>query len=228
MGKASGSKRSRASDEPSVVVGFSGFKDPRVLRQWRTMLEGTLKASVLDENAKDVSGCTHIVICRPVTRTAKLCQAISLPAIRLVTDDWVKACESAKSCVDSKPHELAGEYTSAAAGLWSFNATVSRRRAADGHCLAGHTFFVTPCDAPEKAGRHSDEELRLIVRAGGGELLEHLPSASSGPVVVVSTEEERKSWGRLAKMRNVTPIKAGHLLSCVLRQELDLSAGRLE
>ena len=152
--------------------------------------------------------------------------ATSLPAIRLVTDDWVKACESAHSFVDSKPHELAGEYTSSTAGLWSFNATESRKRATDSRCLAGHTFFVTPWKEPK--GRYTDEELQHIVRAGGGEVLEHLPSASSGPVVVVSTEEEHKSWGRLAKMRNVTPIKVSHLLSCVLRQELDLEAGRLE
>ena len=36
------------------------------------------------------------------------------------------------------------------------------------------------------------------------------------------------SWSKLAKLRNVTPIRADHLLTCVLRQELDLKEGKLE
>ena len=52
--------------------------------------------------ADGMRAVTHMVIVRPVRRTPKLCAAISsVPYI--VTDDWIKACESAKAFVAAEP-----------------------------------------------------------------------------------------------------------------------------
>ena len=166
---------------------------------------------------------------RPVKRTTKLCAALSLPHVRLVTEGWLKACESARAFVDATPHQLTGDHASqpGANSVWSFNAAASRKRASEGAgCLAGHRFYVTPCKQPKT--RFSDADLQLIVRCAGGEVVEKPPGAGGGACVVISTEEERGAWAKLARLRGVTVLKAEHLLTCVLRQELDLSAGRLE
>ena len=207
-----------------VAIAFSGFLDDEAKRL-KGVVTTKLKGRV--EGTSDVRSCTHVVVFRPCKRTIKLCVAISHPSVCLVSDAWIKACESAKSFVDTKPYELSGDVSSVAAKgpQWSFNVGASRKRAADGRCLEGHAFYVTPCEKP--VSRFGDADIKLIIEASGGALLDGIPSAGGPAAVVISTAEERKSWERLARHRNVTILNASHLLTCVLRQELDLSAGRL-
>ena len=209
-----------------VVIALSGFVEERTAVLKR-LVQTTLKGRL--EESSDVSGCTHMVVVRPLKRTAKLCAALSLPAVRLVTDDWLKACESAKAFVDCRPFELRGEHASkpGAASPWAFNVDESRARAAAAKCLAGHAFYVTPCKQPKT--RFGDADLKMIVRCAGGTVLDATP-ASGQAAIVLSTEEERPSWAKLAKAnKKLTVVKAEQLLTAVLRQEpLDLAAGKLE
>lgn len=85
---------------------------------------------------------THMVIFRPVKRTVKLCAAISAgspsetPASHtlarilcefqyfahafavpyIVTEDWISACESARSIVAADPYLIEGRFESSPAG----------------------------------------------------------------------------------------------------------------
>ena len=60
-----------------------------------------------------------------------------------------------------------------------------------------------------------------------GEVQEEPPNSSNaGKVIVVSTEKERKAWSQYAKYAK-TVMEAGHLLTCVLKQEV-AKGGKLE
>ena len=66
-------------------------------------------------------------------------------------------------------------------------------------------------------------ELKLIIKAAGGTVLDKAPTASTGAgAIIVTTEEERKAWAPLlAKLKGqARAIKAEHLLTCVLQQRL--------
>ena len=108
------------------------------MAQLKKLVQSTLKGQV--ENGNDVAACTHLVVVRPVKRTVKLLAAISCPAVRLVTDDWIKACESAKTFVDCKPFDLMGNHASkpGSGSQWAFNAGESRKRAAEVRGSADH------------------------------------------------------------------------------------------
>ena len=67
-------------------------------------------------------------------------------------------------------------------------------------------------------------ELALIIDAAGGTVLDRPPTNASGPTVVVSTEDERLAWAPLSKLKHVRVVKAEHLLTCVLRQRLEIGA----
>ena len=58
-------------------------------------------------------------------------------------------------------------------------------------------------------------------------MLAKQPSASSGDVIVLATEDDERQWKALAKNANVTVLHKFHFLNCVLRQKLDLVKGRL-
>jgi len=207
-----------------VCVRACGALQDERTAQLKKLVQGKLKGRVEDSA---VELCTHVVFVKPLKRTAKLCAALSMPGVILVTDEWITACESAKAFVDTRPYVLAGEFASnKGAPPWAFNATDARKRALAGSCLGGYSFYITPWAKP--TSRYSDAELSMIVRCAGGELLARPPTAGSGQVVVISTEEERAQWSKLAKLRNVSTITAHHLLNCMLNQRLDLSTGRLE
>ena len=85
----------------------------------------------------------------------------------------IQACENAGCFVDTAPYLLHGEHASAAGAIseWSFNATESRKRAAAGGCLDGLTFYVTSKTQPKP------DELKLIIRAAGGALVDKPPTS---------------------------------------------------
>ena len=183
----------------------------------------------MEESVERCHYCTHLVVARPLKRTIKLCIGVSLPHACIVTDDWIHACESANAFVPTAPYALSGVQAAqpGAAGQWQFNATESRKRVAkdDGGCLAGHTFYVTAATKPKPA------ELKLIIKAAGGTIIEKVPPAGgaaaprpSSPLLVVSTEEEKKAWASIKAKHKAAAkvIRADKLLSCVLQQQLDL------
>ena len=109
-----------------VVVGFSGASaEKRAL--WMGIVRGALHGFV--EEGADVSRCTHLVVDEPLKRTVKLCVAISLPTVRIVTAAWLGACEQAGGVVSAEPYVLREEYHSIQMG-WSFNAMVRMRHTA--------------------------------------------------------------------------------------------------
>ena len=72
-----------------------------------------------------------------------------------------------------------------------------------------------------------DSDLQMVIHCAGGEVQEKPPNSSNeGKVIVVSTEEERKAWSKYAKYAK-TVMEAGHLLTCVLKQEV-AKGGKLE
>ena len=144
---------------------------------------------------------------------------VSLPHVSIVGESWLLACETAGSFVDPARHLLQGQHTSGETSVsqWSFNATESRRRAAEGPPFVGHTFFITDKVKPKPV------ELRAILDAGGGTVSRLPPTTKeTAPMIVISTEEEKPKWRAMAKLPHVTVIKVEHLLSCVLKQQLDL------
>ena len=175
------------------------------------------------------ASCTHVVVVLPVKRTAKLCVGVSLQhrGAHLVTAEWLKACEQAAAFVDPAPYLLKDAHASqpGAATAWQFNASESRKRAAAGRCLEGRSFYVTAATKPKPA------EMKLIIEAAGGTVLGKAPTAAQAAkgaqAVVVSTEAEKRTWAPLAKIEGVQVIRAEHLLTCVLRQELAIGAGDL-
>lgn len=109
-------------------------------------------------------------------------------------------------------------------------------------CFSGHRFVVMlkeseqpyptdvkvnlPLRRSKLRGKPKRTRARqVILRVAGGEVLEKLPS--SGDVIVISSKEMRKSWVAHAKKPNVTILSVQHLLTSVLRQELDLQGGML-
>ena len=223
-GSATGGKR---EVHKNVRVNFSGF-DNLDLRNKLTKMVKSLKGSV--EESKDagaVLGCTHLVVdtAAPggLKRTAKLCVAISRPLVRIVQAKWLAACEMAGTFVSAEPYLLEGEH---AKDNWSFNATTSRKAAAEGPgCLHGVAFVVTNETKPSQA------DLKAIILAAGGEVLEKPPSGAKGNkgVFVVSTADEVRTWQKLASLPSVRCVlRADHVLTCVLQQALDTTNGRLE
>ena len=201
----------------STIVALSGFEPEHTQR---------LRATVLALNGhleETVGECTHIVVARQgrnvIKRTTKLLVGVSLPHVSIVGESWLLACETAGSFVDPARHLLQGQHTSGETSVsqWSFNATESRRRAAEGPPFVGHTFFITDKVKPKPV------ELRAILDAGGGTVSRLPPTTKeTAPMIVISTEEEKPKWRAMAKLPHVTVIKVEHLLSCVLKQQLDL------
>ena len=75
-------------------------------------------------------------------------------------------------------------------------------------------------------------ELKLIIEAAGGQVVDKLPAklpADAPPLVIVSTEEEKRAWAGLKAKHKaaVALLRADKLLSCVLQQTLDLGAHNL-
>ena len=209
-----------------VTVGFSGFDQER--RERLSSIMRSLRG-VIEERA-DVSGCSHLVVNVPLKRTTKLCVAVSLPAVKLVTAEWISACEMAGAFVSADPFLLRGEHTSEKMG-WSFNATAAAKAAIDAPgCFHGVSFYVTADCVPSSA------EFAPILAAAGGNLLEMAPGAGpSTPqaiaqpgVIVISTYNEVKVWRKLGALSSVRAVlRADHVLTCALRQALDVANGRL-
>ena len=120
----------------------------------------------------------------------------------------------------------------AAGTAWSFDATSSRKRAAERRFLEGRRVFLSDKVKPKPS------ELKLVVEAAGGSVLARAPKkadaeadadhdAETQPVLVVTTNDERSVWAPLAKQRHVVCIRAEHFLSCVLSQELKLGAAHV-
>ena len=86
----------------------------------------------------------------------------------------------------------------------------------------GCHFYITEKTKPKPS------DLRSILEAAGGSVLNKPPSAKSArPVVVVTTDEERANWAALARLKDVNVVRADHLLCCVLQQTLDLGEQHL-
>ena len=200
-------------------MAFSGISDETRLERLKRLVV-RLRGRVEDDTLRLARSCTVMVVAQPVKRTAKLCIGISLPNASLVTEEWLRACESAGAFVDVAPFMLSGKHSSQpeAVSKWDFDAGESRKRTLSGSgCLEGRRFFVTGKTKPKPA------ELTLIIEAAGGSVLEQPPNAASADAVVVSTDDERAVWKPLlARHKRLVAIRPEHLLSCVLRQELRL------
>jgi len=68
-------------------------------------------------------------------------------------------------------------------------------------------------------------DVQVIIRSAGGEVLDKCPP--SGGVIIVSTEELRTKWASHAAKPAVEVLNAADLLTCVMRQQLDMSNGKL-
>ena len=191
------------------------------------------------ESPDQLVGCTHLVVYtgQPLRRSLKLLLALSTPTCQVVTEGWIKACEMARAFVDAKPFLLHGVHRSEKLG-WEFDADESRRRLAElaskGGCLAdgvarNASFYLTEWKgkaAPQQ--RCVDAQVKLLVRAAGGTLLDAPPGpAERGTTIVISTEEEKPAWQRLARQRNVVVLSFNHVITCLLQQKLTLD-GKLE
>ena len=65
----------------------------------------------------------------------------------------------------------------------------------------------------------------MIIRSAGGEVLDKCPP--SGGVIIVSTHELRSKWALHATKPAVEVLNAADFLTCVMRQKLDTTTGKL-
>ena len=223
----SGKRRDSLTSSKPVSIAFSGFNDHG--ESFKHLITSTLKGHVEDDTVKLAAGeCTHIVVATPVKRTIKLLVGVSMQCkgLVIVTKDWLLQCEQAGAFVPPTPYLLAGEHSSqpnAPGPQWTFDAGTSRSRAADGGgngCLHGLSFYVT------KETKPKPNELKLIIEAAGGQVLEKAPKGSEGggsngsKVIVVSTPEEKKVWSPLlSKQKQLVAVKPEGVLSAVLQQK---------
>jgi hypothetical protein len=208
---------------PLAVVAFSGFDEGPRKEAMKSTILGLRGRVVKDDD--EVATCTHVVVAKPVKRTTKLLIGVSVPSAVLVDERWVRACHSAGHFVDGAPYYLEGEHSSSnpEGAQWTFDATVSRQRRREGGCLAGLHFYVTDEVKPRP------EQLKLILEQAGGTVLTKAPSAKDAhETLVVTTEAEKKSWQRLAKLPRVKALRVDHVLDGVLQQQLDTESGQLE
>ena len=208
---------------PLAVVAFSGFDEGPRKEAMKSTILGLRGRVVKDDD--EVATCTHMVVAKPVKRTTKLLIGVSVPSAVLVDERWVRACHSAGHFVDGAPYYLEGEHSSSnPEGVqWRFDATVSRQRRREGGCLAGLHFYVTDEVKPRP------DQLKLILEQAGGTVLTKAPSAKDAhETLVVTTEAEKKSWQRLAKLPRVKALRVDHVLDGVLQQQLDTERGQLE
>ena len=208
-----------------MKVFFISLSCNSLREQYLVLMEAWDVPTFLYQHFEEMPLCTHVVCVQPLKRTVKLCAAISLPSVTLVTSDWIKACESAKSFVDPKPYTLSGVQCHGKAWEFNVSASLENRQKKKHGCLHGQSFFITPNNKP--ASRMPDSDLQMVIRCAGGEVQEKPPNSSNeGKVIVVSTEEERTAWSKYAKYAKAV-MEAGHLLTCVLKQEV-AKGGKLE
>ena len=131
-GSGSGGHEKRDLTKQDYVISFSGFPDDAA--RYKMVVSNSLKGRVEE---KEMPLCTHVVCVQPLKRTVKLCAAISLPSVTLVTSDWIKACESAKSFVDPKPYTLSGVQCHGKAWEFNVSASLENRQKKKHGCLHG-------------------------------------------------------------------------------------------
>ena len=152
--------------------------------------------------AAATGGCMQLVVSTtPLTRTVKLCAALSDPGCQIVHSGWLTACEQAARFVDAKPYLLHGEYSGGGKVEWSFDADESRRRAEAGPCLAGLSFLVANGCAPD---------LSLVIGNAGGEVVKR---AGAGTIVVVKEEKDA------SKHKGKKAVLQDKVMSAVMKQE---------
>jgi len=230
---AEGKQQIDSAPSTPVNVLFQGFDDATLKRYSGLVTSLHGEATLGDKAAHiDIAKVTHFVVNtkvaggkRTVKRSMKLCLAISVVQ-NIVTEDWMGACEMAKQFVAVQPYLLSGSFSSdaKAAASWSFDATEARVRRLAGSVLAGRSFYL----ALDKDSKDKGLELEYnaVIRAAGG-VIQGKPNASSGQVIVVSSDAARRTWAPWLSWHHVTLLRQDHLLTCILRQQLDLSTGLL-
>jgi len=216
-----------------VTILFQGFDDA-TLKQYSGLVASLHGQVILGDKAAniDIAKVTHFVVNthfaggkRTVKRSMKLCLAISVVQ-DIVTEDWMGACEMAKQFVPVQPYLLSGTFSSDAKAVssWSFDATEVRVRRLAGSFLAGRSFHLAlNKDSKEKG---LELEYSAVIKAAGG-VIQGKPNASSDEVIVISSDDARRTWAPWLSWHHVTLLRQDHLLTCILRQQLDLSTGLL-
>ena len=223
---ASGASTGKRAAKTAAVVCLSGFSDQDTAR-WSKLLKAKGGAVEMGGSGggsmAGISECSHFVVQRPLKRTGKLLAAMSLPSCALVHEEWLVAVETAGKFVDVTPYLLHGAMASdpkAAPKIkWSFDATVSRERALAGPCFAGRSFYVT------KSTKPSPKDLAVIIGNAGGAVVGGSGALPAG-TVVISCEEDRRDFSK-PRFSGLPVLRDDHLLTCVMRQELQTDEGRL-
>lgn len=221
----SGARAGKRAPKIAGVVCLSGFSNSDGAR-WSKLLKA--KGGVVEMGGSGggsiagISECSHFVVQRPLKRTGKLLAAMSLPSCALVHDEWLAAFETAGKFVDVTPYLLHGAMASdpkAPTIKWSFDATVSRERALAGRCFSGRSFYVT------KSTKPSPKDLAVIIGNAGGAVVGGSGALPAG-TVVISCEEDRRDFSK-PRFSGLPVLRDDHLLTCVMRQELQTDEGRL-
>ena len=221
----SGARAGKRAPKIMGVVCLSGFSNSDGAR-WSKLLKA--KGGVVEMGGSGggsiagISECSHFVVQRPLKRTGKLLAAMSLPSCALVHDEWLAAFETAGKFVDVTPYLLHGAMASdpkAPTIKWSFDATVSRERALAGRCFSGRSFYVT------KSTKPSPKDLAVIIGNAGGAVVGGSGALPAG-TVVISCEEDRRDFSK-PRFSGLPVLRDDHLLTCVMRQELQTEEGRL-
>ncbi len=69
--------------------------------------------------------------------------------------------------------------------------------------------------------------MKAILRAAGGEVADKLPKEKESHLIAVSCADDRRTYAPLLKQPHTCVLRADHVLTCVMRQNLYLKSGRL-
>ena len=202
-----GNRDGRSKRPGPLKVQLQGFEDKKA---WGKLL--TQLGAVISDQLEEICPETILVVnTEPhLKRTIRLCLGLSITRA-VVTQSWLAACSAQSSLVDHAAHMLSGTHASQpGAPPWHFNASDSLAHARERKCFYGIGFLL--CMPRGKSP--SNEELKLLVEAAGGEICTTSAAAKQHPnAFIVSVDETAPSQSEL---RILKPLE---LLTCMLRQD---------
>ena len=98
---------------------------------------------------------------------------------------------------------------------WRFNFDDSRRRAAEGPCLAGLSFFVAPTVANDK----NLKDMPTLIANAGGELLKAAPKSAAAGIVVMKADDSAAAKAEATKFKKLTTKAPAEVFLAMMQQD---------
>ena len=229
---SSSSKQAKVADivDPVVILITGWAPDEATLKKFKG-----LGATVAD----DPKDATHVVT-PSFKRTAKLLAAINAGAKYIVRDEWLFDCVKAKKLLDiGKSTTYTVSDIKEKEKLWDFNLKTVLMKERKCQVFSNYSFYFLPetwsNESLDIKRIPPQEEMNLIIRSGGGIVLDKLPSEKdknktllviSPPVEIIS----KLGKGVMSKIEKIGKLGAGKgcysgelILASCLSQQVELN-----